>query len=271
MLTNLKVVGIVVGLLAAYTLLANMIPQVESDVPQELSFSEQVTPEELVAAGEELFNGAGNCTACHGLGTRAPNILTDEGGTGTIGARCNQRVAGMTCKEYLHQSLVQPGAYVVEGYQPIMPEVTRTLSEVQAWALVAYLESLGGDVTVTHEDLTAAEAASGGPAAVPTTNAGGTPPGAGAAAGVSDPVEIMRGAGCLACHQLAGEGAPVGPSFDGIGARVDADRIRRGILEPAADTAQGFEAMAGIMPANFGQTLTGAQLEAVVRYLSERR
>jgi mono/diheme cytochrome c family protein len=270
-MTNLKVAAVVVGMIALFTMLANTIPQVQSEVPQELSFSEQVTPEELAAAGEELFTGAGNCTACHGLGTRAPNLLTDEGGTGMIGERCNQRIAGRSCKEYLHESLIEPNSYVVEGYQPIMPDIRRTLSELQAWALVAYLESVGGEVTVTHEDLTAAEAASGGPAPVPTTTAGGTPPGAGAASTASDPVEIMRGFGCLACHQLGDEGAPIGPSFDGMGGRLDADGIRRGILEPAADTAAGYESMAGIMPQTFGQQLTAAQLEAVVRYLSERR
>jgi len=270
-MTNLKVAAVVVGMILLFTLLANAIPQVQSEVPQELSFSEQVTPEELAAAGEELFTGAGNCTACHGLGTRAPNLLSDEGGTGLIGERCNRRIAGVTCKEYLHQSLIEPNAYVVEGYQPIMPDVRRTLSELQAWALVAYLESMGGDVTVTHEDLTPAEAASGGPSPVPTTPEGGTPPGAGAASTTSDPVEIMRGSGCLACHQLGDEGAPIGPPFDGMGARLSADGIRRGILEPAADIAEGYETMAGIMPATFGQQLTAAQLEAVVRYLSERR
>lgn len=265
--TNLKVLGIVFGTLIVYTLLANMIPQVESEVPQELSFSAEVTPEELVAAGEQLYNGAGGCTACHGLGTRAPHLLADEGGTGQIGARCAARVPGKTCKEYLHESMVNPTAYVVEGYPPIMPDVRRTLSPVQVWAIIAYLESLGGDVTVTREDLIAAEAASGGPQPVPTTPAGQTPPGAGAAAS-TDPRAILQTGGCLACHKLGAEGGPIGPPFDGIGSRLSADLIRRGILEPNADTAQGYAAVAGTMPQTFGQQFTAAQLESLVTYLS---
>lgn len=266
-MTNLKVLAVVLVTLLAYTSLANMIPQVESEVPRELSFAEGATPEQLVSAGEELYAGAGGCTACHGLGTRAPNLLTDEGGAGTIGARCATRVPGMTCKEYLHQSLVEPNAHVLEGYQPIMPDMRRTLSEVQIWALVAYLESLGGEVTVTTEDLAQAEAASGGPAPLATTPSGVTQ----TTTASLDPMTILRDQTCLLCHKIGDEGGPVGPPFDGMGGRISADRIRRGILEPNADTAGGYAQFAGTMPQNFGQQLTAAQLEAVVRFLSEQR
>ena len=51
--TMLKVGVIVVGTVGFYTLLANSIPQVESDVPKELSFSCAVTPEQLVEAGAD--------------------------------------------------------------------------------------------------------------------------------------------------------------------------------------------------------------------------
>lgn len=94
-------------------------------------------------------------------------------------------------------------------------------------------------------------------------------PGRGEAAGANlDPLAILRDNTCLACHQIAGEGAPIGPALDGIGARHDADYIRRAILEPNADTAAGYEAVAGTMPPTFGQQLTAAQLEALVQYLA---
>jgi mono/diheme cytochrome c family protein len=159
--TNLKVFAIVIVTLLVYTGLANTIPQVQSEVPQELTFGSDVTTEQLVAAGDQLFHGAGGCTACHGLGTRAPNLLTDEGGTGAIGARCGTREPGKDCKQYLHESLVQPGVYVVAGYQPIMQDMSRTLSPAQIWSLVAYLESVGGEVTVTPYDVQTAVAEAG--------------------------------------------------------------------------------------------------------------
>ena len=50
--TNAKIIGIVLGTLALYTLIANKIPQVQSEVPQALTLGANVTPEQLVAAGE---------------------------------------------------------------------------------------------------------------------------------------------------------------------------------------------------------------------------
>jgi hypothetical protein len=70
---------------------------------------------------------------------------------------------------------------------------------------------------------------------------------------------------------MEGKGAPIGPTFDGTGKRLTPEQIRTAILFPNADTAEGFEAVAGIMPATFGQTLTAAQLEAIVKFLSERK
>ncbi len=98
MVTNLKIAAVVIFTLFLYTLIANSIPQVESEVPEELDLSAGVTAEALVAAGERLYSGAGGCTACHGLGTRAPNLFTSEGGAGAIGARCGERVPGVGCK-----------------------------------------------------------------------------------------------------------------------------------------------------------------------------
>src|SRR5437667_1942026 len=156
--TNLKVVGVVLGTLALYTLIANKIPQVQSEVPQALTLGANVTPEQLVAAGEKVFNGIGGCTTCHGLGTRAPNLLTDEKGTGPIGARCGKREAGKDCKQYLYESLDDPKAYVVAGYQPIMPVMTKQLSPPQVWSVIAFLESEGGTVDVTASDIRQAPA-----------------------------------------------------------------------------------------------------------------
>jgi len=265
MSVNLRIGLLVLATLGLYTLVANMIPQVQSEVPQELSFEGNVTPEQLVTAGEQLFQGSGGCTACHGLGTRAPNLLTDEAGTGTIGVRCAKRVAGEDCKTYLHQSLIEPAKFVAPGYQPIMPDMRRTLSNEQIWALVAYLESIGGEVTVTAEDIGATKQ----PAATATPTATSTA--GGVAAGSNDPHEIISAAGCLNCHKLGAEGQTIAPTFDNLGARRNEVSIRRKILNPKSDTTKGYETMAGIMPANFGQQLNGAQLESLVEFLARQK
>lgn len=249
--TNLKILLTVVGTLGVYTLVANAIPQVQSAVPEELTIGSDVTPEELAAIGEEIYAGVGGCTACHGLGTRAPDLL------GVVGANCATRKPELSCKEYLHESLVDPTAYVVEGFQPIMLDQSRTLSEPQLWALVAFLEGQGGTVTVTADDI--GEMA---PAAEPSA-----PTAAGQEAQEVDPQALLTTYGCVACHSIGGQGAQVGPPIESMRGK-EAEYIRRGIVEPNADTAQGFEAFAGTMPPTFGQVIPEAELETLVRFLT---
>ena len=263
--TNLKIVGVVLGTLALYTLIANKIPQVQSEVPQALTLGANVTPEQLVAAGEKVFNGIGGCTTCHGLGTRAPNLLTDEKGTGPIGVRCAKREPGKSCKQYLYESLADPTAYVVSGYQPIMPVMTRQLSPEQVWAAIAYLEAQGGTVDVTGDDIAKSKSATGAAPAASAAPSGG---GGGLAAGSTDPKQIIQAAGCLACHKLEGQGQVIAPDLTHVGSRRDADSIRRKILDPASSITQGYEKLAGIMPKTFGSMMSASQLEALVEYLA---
>ena len=86
-----------------------------------------------------------------------------------------------------------------------------------------------------------------------------------------DPMQLLKEKGCIGCHAIDGVGPTIGPSFDGMGRRIRADRIRRGIVDPAADTAAGFEKAAGMMPPIFGNMLTATQLEVIVRFLEARR
>jgi len=262
--TNLKIVGVVLGVLSLYTLIANKIPQVQSEVPQALTLGANVTPEQLLAAGEKVFNGIGGCTTCHGLGTRAPNLLTDEKGTGPIGARCGKREPGKTCKQYLFESLDNPTAYVVAGYQPIMPVMTKQLSPEQVWAVIAFLESQGGTVDVTASDI---------PAPTPGASPGGpgAPGSPGLAGGSTDPKAIIQAAGCLACHKLDGQGQMIAPDLTHVGSRRSAESIRKKILDPASSIAKGYEKLAGIMPKTFGSMMNASQLEALVGYLAAHK
>jgi mono/diheme cytochrome c family protein len=261
--TNLKISGVVLGTLALYTLIANKIPQVQSEVPRALTLGADVTPEQLVQAGEQVFTGIGGCTTCHGLGTRAPNLLTDEKGQGPIGARCGRREPGKDCKSYLHEALTQPGAFVVPGYEPIMPDMTRTLSPQQIWAVIAYLEVQGGTVTVSASDIPAET-----PGSRPGSGGGGGP---GIAGGSTDPMTVLRGAGCIGCHKIGAEGAAVGPDLTHVGGRLNAAGIREAILQPDAKITKGFEKFAGIMPKTFGDQLTANQIEALIRFLAARK
>jgi mono/diheme cytochrome c family protein len=258
--TNLRILALALCVVGFYTAIAHAIPQLQSEVPEALALTSDASPEALASAGEKIFNGAGGCTACHGLGTRAPNLLTDHAGQGPIGARCGTRKPGMDCKAYLYESLVKPAAYIVPGFEPIMPDMSKQLTPDQLWAVVAYLQSQGGEVTVTGSDLKAAA----------------TPTAANAAAAQAftatrDPVQLYNEKGCVGCHQLDGKGGTIGPSWDHVGSRRTADQIRRKILAPNSDTTKGYEKFAGTMPATFGQQLSATQLEALVNYLASRK
>jgi mono/diheme cytochrome c family protein len=255
---NLRVLLVAVLVIGFYTTVAHVIPQLESEVPEALDLSGGASPEALASAGERIYNGAGGCPACHGLGTRAPNLLTDHGGEGPIGARCGTR--GKDCKAYLYESMTSPGAFLVPGFENIMPDMRRQIAEDQIWAVIAYLQSQGGEVTVTASDLPAPVSGNTGAAAT------GPAPTA-----TSDPEALLTEKGCIGCHILNGTGGPVGPPFDGMGSRLSADQIRRSILQPNADTAKGYEKMAGTMPPNFGQLLSALQLEAIVGFLASRQ
>lgn len=256
--TNLKVAFTVLITLGVYTGVSNVIPQVESEVPERVEIGADVSVEELVTMGEELFEGAGGCVACHGLGTRAPQLR------GEIGRRCGERRPEMSCKEYLHESLVDPGAYVVEGFQPIMPSAQAQLSGGQVWALVAFLQSQGGEVTVTPADLEAAARGGGQPAA------GGEGPAAG---GEGDARALVKQYGCMACHRLGGQGGVTAPPFEEMRQKgLSPEYVRRSIVEPNVDTASGYSQdygqFAGTMPPNFGETMSDGEIQAVVDFLT---
>jgi cytochrome c oxidase subunit 2 len=74
---------------------------------------------------------------------------------------------------------------------------------------------------------------------------------------------------CGACHTLADAGttSETGPSLDETLAGKDAAYIEEGIVEPDKEIAAGFQA--GIMPKNYGDTLSDEELDALVKYLGE--
>jgi mono/diheme cytochrome c family protein len=96
--------------------------------------------QDTVSAGREVFETGGNsqirCSACHTLdGSRlvGPSLL----GMGDI---ADQRAPGQAAEQYLYESIVDPAAYLVEGYENTMPGNFRdTLSEDEISAVIAFL------------------------------------------------------------------------------------------------------------------------------------
>jgi mono/diheme cytochrome c family protein len=101
-------------------------------------------PEEAadpVARGKQVFLNAG-CSGCHTIdgvsaGAVGPNLTQ----IGTVAAT---RVSGQAPQDYIHESIVNPSAHVVEGFSDnVMPKnFGETLSAEQISDLVTYLSSL---------------------------------------------------------------------------------------------------------------------------------
>ena len=93
------------------------------------------------ALGGQLFQQYG-CAGCHRTDAqqRAPSL------TGVYGQPV-QLQSGETVsadENYLRESILDPQAKVVAGFQPIMPSFRGQLSEQQILRLIAYIRSLGG-------------------------------------------------------------------------------------------------------------------------------
>jgi cytochrome c oxidase subunit II len=93
----------------------------------------------LSATGEKIFAELG-CVTCHRTDTqgRGPNlqgvfgkpVMLEDGRTVTVD------------ENYVRESILDPGAKVVNGFKPVMPTFQGLVSEEQLNALVAYVKSL---------------------------------------------------------------------------------------------------------------------------------
>jgi mono/diheme cytochrome c family protein len=86
---------------------------------------------------KEGHGGLPACSTCH---TLDDSRLIGPGLRG-IGSRASQH--GPNEKDYSYNSIVQPGAYVVQGYDNVMPpNYVTSLSDQQIQDLIAYLLTL---------------------------------------------------------------------------------------------------------------------------------
>lgn len=91
--------------------------------------------------GAQLYQSYG-CSACHGV--RAPTLaglyMTKVRYYENGDTQLKETIADDT---YLHESIVEPAAKIVEGYGPIMPSFRGQLSEEQIFDLIEYIKSVG--------------------------------------------------------------------------------------------------------------------------------
>lgn len=221
----IKGFGFSLALIGFFTLYSNSIPQLETKAPEEIVISDKaLSIEGIVKMGETIFSGKGNCYVCHkDANGRGPNLRN-------VGALASNRKPDTISKDYLMESLVQPEVYVVEGYSPIMPEANRppiSLNQAELLAIVAYLQSLGGIVTVTADEVRSAAATIGKELQKEASSTIFEVKG-----DIAAGKNVFLEKGCNVCHMIEGDEEKISPNLFTIGARADVEYIKESILYP---------------------------------------
>ena len=115
-MTFLRVILFSVAVLLVYTGFANILPQVQSDPPaEEVVETGSLDMAGMIAYGDRLFDGKGTCTLCHNDLGRAPDLLEMDLAADLV-ARV-QSAGSDDVEAYLRESLIDPSAYVVPGFE----------------------------------------------------------------------------------------------------------------------------------------------------------
>ncbi|HIL34043.1 MAG TPA: c-type cytochrome [Nitrospiria bacterium] len=148
-------VSLVVGLfLFAYSYVGYQVPQKIGFPPEKkgLDLTKIKTKADMVQIGQDIFYSKGQCALCHAIGAgagRCPNLSG-------VGARLT--------REFIYETLTKPDAYVKLDFTtalPVsfsaqMPAINKPpigLTEEELITIIAFVQSNGGKVTVTPEDL----------------------------------------------------------------------------------------------------------------------
>jgi mono/diheme cytochrome c family protein len=258
---NIALFTLVVSLV--YTGIAQVLPQLEGKAPPRVEFGSDTSPEDLAILGAEVFEST--CTQCHKMAEsgRCPPL-------GNIGAiahdRARERGEGYTDVEYLVESMCKPNDYLVPGFAGGMMEPQqRSIKPGALQALTAYLQSLGGEPTISGTDTQVfidfgCATPGGGDASAGGTVAKLDP--------MPAPEKIWTDFGCSGCHE-----SDDAPDLTGIGQRLEKWELLDSVLNPDARIAAGFQGgqMEGSLAGNdFYARMTGKDYKVLVEWLSEK-
>ncbi len=272
----LSLIGFGLALILSFTLVANMMPQVEGEAPvdEEINLDE-MTMKTFITLGESIFNGKGTCALCHNDLGRAPDILKLNMTVTANELLQDSRYQGKAknVEEYLRESMLEPSIFVVKGYgqkgsndtvspMPVSNKAPALLTDVEMDALIAFLQAKDGyEITVAlpaAEEIATPEPE---PAAEATVA-----PAISAAKSVDEAIAKYL---CTACHSMGGSESPIGPNLNTVGSRLSVDEIRQSIIDPNAVIPEGFTA--GIMPQDYAQRMIVSELNMIVQDLVENK
>ncbi|MFQ5588544.1 MAG: cytochrome ubiquinol oxidase subunit I [Nitrospiria bacterium] len=152
----LKVAAVVGVFLFAYSYVGYQVPQKIGLPPEkkELDLTKIKSSDDMVQIGQEIFYSKGQCALCHAIGAghgRCPNLAG---------------VGGRLTREFIYETLTKPDAYVKLDFDspnpvkysaemPIINKPPIGLSEEELLTVIAFIQSNGGKVTVTVDELEA--------------------------------------------------------------------------------------------------------------------
>jgi cytochrome c oxidase subunit 2 len=120
--------GIVITAVIVVLLAGATVAVYAYDIEQQPSAAES-------ADGQTVFLTAG-CTGCHSLAGVSNEGFIGPNLTG-LSDRAGDRVEGLSAEDYVRQSVLDPQAYIVDGYGEMMP--TLPLDSAELEALVEFL------------------------------------------------------------------------------------------------------------------------------------
>ena len=217
------------------------LPKIEFDESVEIDWR----------SGEEIFWGKGRCNVCHRIGDkgyalRGPNLGQSKDGP-ILPIRARERALKLSLASatgYLVQSIAEPGAFVVPGYNNEMPEVFRapiSLTPSEIKAVVLYLESLNGDTTFKEIHLPQQLLASYQPEKKSHYEISGD-----FTAGRDLFFDLEGPAACAVCHvemhiAPVPEGKTIGPDLTAIASFRTPEHILQKIINPDSNIVSGYE------------------------------
>jgi mono/diheme cytochrome c family protein len=178
----------------------------------------------------------------------------------------------ITAEDYLRESMLEPGAYVVKGFgkkgsndtispMPIVNKAPIQLSDIEVDALIAYMQAKdGNEVTIAL------------PAKVPEQDTAAIPEQTETVPPTTPAKTAEEAIGkyfCAACHTILETESPVGPNLNNIGTRLSAAEIRQSIIKPNAVITEGFAK--DMMPQDYSQKMTIDELEMLVQFLANKK
>jgi hypothetical protein len=203
---------LVLATTAFYGYVGQMVPQSEVQPPAEVVIRADLTTPEMVEVGREIAEGKGLCRTCHTMGQTGALRFPDFAG---VAGRAAERVAGLSDIEYFAQSMYEPDAFVVPGFNPGMPTINRPpigLTDQEILCVMAYLQSLGGTPTVTLQTSHRYYAAPAAPGAAPPAATSGAPVTTPAAPGATPPAPSAAPAQPAKPGEQLPLSAPPGPT-----------------------------------------------------------